>query len=167
MTLTDLAALANILSSLAIVASLVYLGLQTHQNVKHTRALIHQGRTARTMDIGMRLADADLSAAVILASGGVATAEAVKSTQFSMLMSAMFSAYVDSFTQHAEGLLGDAQFGVFRGSVMEVMKVPAARERWAEWSATRTASYPTFKAFIDDIAANAARTTAPSATLSQ
>lgn len=122
MTLTDLAALASIVSSLAVAASLVYLGLQTHQNVKHTRALIQQGRTARTVEIGLRFADADLSAALILANGGTATPEAVKSTQYGLMVGAIFSSWVDSFAQHEQGLTSEAQFGMLRASVTEVMR---------------------------------------------
>ena len=43
MPLSDLASIGSVFSSLAIAVSLIYLGIQTHQAAKHTRALISQG----------------------------------------------------------------------------------------------------------------------------
>jgi len=51
-------------SGLAVTASLIYLALQTHQNAKHTRALIHQGRVAALRDILLAGADPNVAAAL-------------------------------------------------------------------------------------------------------
>jgi hypothetical protein len=48
MVLSDLASIATAISGLAVTASLIYVGIQTKQNVRHTRALVHQGTAART-----------------------------------------------------------------------------------------------------------------------
>jgi hypothetical protein len=47
MTLSDLASIGSLVSGTPVTASLIYLALQTHQDAKHTKALIHQGRAAR------------------------------------------------------------------------------------------------------------------------
>jgi hypothetical protein len=51
MVLSDVASIATAVSGLAVTASLIYVGIQTKQNVRHTRALIHQGTAARTTNI--------------------------------------------------------------------------------------------------------------------
>jgi hypothetical protein len=51
MVLSDLASIATAISGLAVTASLIYVGIQTKQNVRHTRALIHQGTAARTTNL--------------------------------------------------------------------------------------------------------------------
>lgn len=53
-TLADIASLASIFSSVAVVASLIYSALQVSQNTKHTRATIHQGRVARAVDLAVQ-----------------------------------------------------------------------------------------------------------------
>ena len=44
MTLSDFATFSTAISGLAVTASLIYLALQTHQNAKHTKALILEAR---------------------------------------------------------------------------------------------------------------------------
>jgi len=51
MTLADLSSPGSFISALAVAESLVYLGSQTHQAAKHTRAPSHQGRAARLTEL--------------------------------------------------------------------------------------------------------------------
>jgi hypothetical protein len=51
MDVSDIASIATAVSGLAVTASLIYVGIQTKQNVRHTRALIHQGTAARTTNL--------------------------------------------------------------------------------------------------------------------
>ncbi len=43
MTLLDFATFSTAISGIAVSVSLIYLIIQTRQNLRHTRALIHQG----------------------------------------------------------------------------------------------------------------------------
>jgi len=67
MTLSDLS-IVSVISGLAVLGSLVYLARQTQQNVKHTRALIQQGRSVQAADLTNRWA-ADPSWIVLLQRG--------------------------------------------------------------------------------------------------
>ena len=67
MTLSDFATFSTALSGMAVTASLIYLALQTHQNAKHTKALIHQGRIAGLRDVFLATADADVATAILAA----------------------------------------------------------------------------------------------------
>ena len=60
-TLIWFATFSTAISGLAVTASLIYLALQTHQNAKHTRALIHQGRVANTLELTNMLLDPDIA----------------------------------------------------------------------------------------------------------
>src|ERR1700761_4473829 len=51
MVLAEIAYIATSVSGIAVTASLIYVGIQTKQNVRHTRALVHQGTAARTTNI--------------------------------------------------------------------------------------------------------------------
>jgi hypothetical protein len=72
MTLSDFATLTTAVSGIAVTASIVYLALQTHQNAKHTRALINQGRVALIAQLSLSATDADAAAAALMATTGSA-----------------------------------------------------------------------------------------------
>ncbi len=82
MTLSDLANHSTFLSGIAVTASLIYLALQVHQNTKHTRALIRQGRASRAVTVTLAEAEAGMAAAIITADGRVATPERVQQQQY-------------------------------------------------------------------------------------
>jgi hypothetical protein len=64
MTLSDFATSSTAVSGLAVTASLIYPALRTHQNAKHTKALILQGRESRIVELQFAAADGDLVLAV-------------------------------------------------------------------------------------------------------
>ena len=64
MSLSDLASIASLVSTFAVLISLIYLGLQVRQAEKNQQAAIRQGRATRAVDI-------------ILAAGDPALAEAL------------------------------------------------------------------------------------------
>src|SRR6185503_16316623 len=98
MTLSDLATFSTAVSGLAVTASLIYLALQTHQNAKHTRALIHQGRVAALRDVFLASADPDIARAWIVTTGGKPTPEAVQQRQFLLLTGAMIYGWQDTYS---------------------------------------------------------------------
>lgn len=153
MTLTDLSSLGSFISALAVAGSLIYLGLQTHQAAKHTRALIAQGRATRAVDWSMRAADPDITAALIMSNGGVPTPEAVKQAQASAMFMAMFISADESFNQHEVGLLDDHQFGSSRGSYAVFLSQLGYRKAWSQWKTNHPDSNPKFIQFMDGLAA--------------
>ncbi len=68
-------------SGLAVTASLIYVGIQTKQNVRHTRALIHQGTAARTTNILLGFMNVEIVTAWIKGNGGTATPELIRQWQ--------------------------------------------------------------------------------------
>jgi hypothetical protein len=53
MLLSDLASIGNLVSGLAVLASLVYLSLQLRQTDRNQKALMNQGTVTRNTDIVM------------------------------------------------------------------------------------------------------------------
>ena len=153
MTLADLSNLGSLFSALAVAGSLIYLGLQTHQAAKHTRALIAQGRATRAVDWSMRAADPDISAALIMSNGGTPTPEAVKQAQASAMFMAMFISADESFNQHQVGLLDDNQFGSSRDSYAVFLSQRGYRQAWGQWKTSHPDSNPKFIQFMDGLAA--------------
>lgn len=155
MTLTDLSSLGSIVGSLAVAASLVYLGLQTHQAAKHTRALIAQGRVTRTTETLLTMSQTDLATAIISRFGVAPTVEMIRQMQAAFLISSQITNADETFEQYASGLLSHHQFGSFRGNMAGVFGLPGFREAWERWKIEHPDSNPRFVRFMDDIASKA------------
>jgi hypothetical protein len=153
MTLADLSSLGSFISALAVAGSLIYLGLQTHQAAKHTKALIAQNRTTRNMESQLRMGDTELTTAAIVGNGGTPTRENVQMYQFALICNAMFMSADETFHQHEQGLLDEHQFGTFDGSFTSAFRFRGIRDAWSNWKAIHPDSSPKFIEFMDDIVA--------------
>jgi hypothetical protein len=114
MTLAELASFSTALSGAVVTASLIYVAIQTHQNNRNIRALIHQGSIARTTSLLTSLADPDQCTAWLEGNGRNATTEAIRARQFYIQCSIAINSMDDVYFQHRSGLLHQAQF--VRGS---------------------------------------------------
>jgi hypothetical protein len=61
MSLADLALIASLLSSAAVLVSLLFLGVQIRQSNRNQRSLMQQGRSSRNVDLLSRLTDPKLN----------------------------------------------------------------------------------------------------------
>ena len=125
MTLADLSSLGSLVSALAVAGSLIYLGLQTHQAAKHTRALILQGRVERVVNHHLAMAASDLVSAWIVENGDAPTAENIRRRQFWLQGMAYDLSWEDTFAQYDSGLLSAEQFADFRAHIATFLKAPA------------------------------------------
>ena len=130
MTLSDFATFTTAISGIAVTVSIVYLALQTHQNVKHTRALINQGRVTLISEMLLKSTDAEMATAYLIGTGREATPEAVRGMQFQAFATAQMFGWQDSFSQHERGLLDDDIYRAMRASVDQAMRHPAFREAY-------------------------------------
>lgn len=151
MTLSDFATFSTAISGLAVTASLIYLALQTHQNAKHTKALIHQGRVAALRDVFLARADADIAAAIIAASGGTPTPQLVQQTQFIAIAGATIYGWQDTYSQHQSGLITDDFFEQMRAGAATALATPAFRSAWEKIYRVPGTK---FAAFMDGLAAH-------------
>jgi hypothetical protein len=151
MTLSDFAALSTTVSGIAIPISLIYLAIQTQQNVRHTRALIQQGFSARTTQIALNNMDRDIASAWIEGNRAEATEEAVRKAQFGLLCSTAMAALDDLFVQRSERLLTDEYFErncwIFRNLLAE----PGLRAYWLANRDEIGEGAPKYRAFVDSL----------------
>jgi hypothetical protein len=150
MNLSDLATFSTAISGLAVTAPVIYLALQTYQNAKHTKALIHQSRTGAIREQAMAAADADIAAAILFATGAACSPEDVKRFHFRNCCSARLYGWQDTFSQHLMGLMDGDIFLQMRNGVVRAMNEPAFR---AEWEAEIRVPGTKFAAFVDGIIA--------------
>lgn len=149
MTLTDLASIGSLISSVAVLLSLIYLAQQTRQNSKHTRALIQQGRALQSIDMPERCAENPVLAAIRLRGDeGDTSLDRVEFSQYWLMRVAIFWLWEDQFYQHKDGLLESDRFaGTVR--VMESQfRTPGCRYTW---KLARVGFASEFQAFMDDV----------------
>jgi hypothetical protein len=153
MTLAEFATLSTSVSGIAVTASLIYLALQTHQNSKHTRALLQQGQADRVVTTLMALANPDLSTAWITGNGGTASPAEVKNVQFAQICNAIVYDMSDFYNQNAEGLATGEQYAHARVGYSALLRQPGMRAYWEAWRNARTDVAPKFIAWVDALAA--------------
>src|SRR5215469_5164197 len=108
MTLSDLASVATVISSLAVLASLIYLAQQTRQNTKHTRALIQQGRNQYVMDTSLiSVTDPAVNDLLVRGDAGDPTLTPTQAAAYLQFVGAQLSTAEDAFYQHKDGLIDD------------------------------------------------------------
>lgn len=151
MSLSDFATFSTAISGLAVTASLIYLALQTHQNAKHTKALILEARTERSISQLVGFSDADKAAAWIVENGGQPTQEAIRQRQFFMHCTAIMMNMRDTFAQHDEGLLSDEQFALHNVDARLFLSQSAFRAYWNDWRALRHSQAPKCIAYMDGL----------------
>ena len=130
MTLSDLASIGSLVSGVAVMASLIYLAQQTRQNVRHSQALVQQGRAARIADTALRLAELRESDAIDRCFEGSLEVSAKDVARFLFVCRAIFVSAEDSFFQHQQGLLDDMAFESFESSIKGGMGVGGIAAAW-------------------------------------
>jgi hypothetical protein len=151
MSLATFATISTAISGVAVTVSLIYLIIQTGQNLRHTRALIHQGASARTTAIVLANQVADASAAWIEGNGGTSTPEAIRNLQFFLMCQTSVTALEDIFSQHKDGLMHEEVFArncaLHRGLLSE----PGYRAYWNSQRVELQKIAPRFCAFVDGL----------------
>ncbi len=149
MTLSEIASIATAISGFAVMVSLIYVAIQTQQNVRHTRALIHQGTAARTTALLLGLMNAEAAAAWIEGNGGTPTPELIRKRQFEQHCGTAMIAMEDYFSQHEEGLLSDEQFARGSETFRALLREPGMRAYWLRQKEVMAKAAPRYCGFID------------------
>ncbi len=151
MTLSEFAAFSTSLSGIAVTGSLIYLALQTHQDAKHSRALVNQGRLALITNLNLTATDANVAGALLPFFGIAPTEDNVRQAQFRYWITAANFGWMDSFAQHERGLLDEDIYAVFRRNLLTVFSQPQAR---AVWENNLRVPGTKYAAFVDGIIAS-------------
>jgi hypothetical protein len=150
-SLSEMASIAAAVSGLAAAVSLIYVGIQIRQSVRHTMAQIHQGTAARTTTILLGRMNADTVAAWIEGNGGAPTPELIRSRQFQDQCGLVMIAMEDYFSQHELGLLSEEQFSRGVATFSNTLKEPGLRAYWLRQREIMAKAAPRYCAFIDSL----------------
>jgi len=146
MSLADLAAIASVLSSIAVFGSLIYLALQVRQTDRNQRTLLQQATSARNMESLFKFIEPHNAGVVARVWAGETEFTAVEATQLSYLVRAMLLGFQDEFLLHGLSLAHSMQNDTQERAIRRIFAAPAFR---AVWITTREAYSPQFAAYID------------------
>ena len=130
MSLEDIFYLSQSVASVAVVGSLIYLGLQVRSTERSQRAIMQQGRADRTSHGSIAIASPELARVFHKGSAGHADLTREEFTQWTMICRALFLSAEDSFLQYEAGQLDQKAFDSYVAGVHFLMKSPGMRAAW-------------------------------------
>jgi len=150
MSLESFYYISQIVASFAVLASLIYLAIQTRQSAKNQQAIIRQNRATRLTNLNASQGDPVIADALRKGMMGDERMTETELQQYQRLAAALCYNLEDSFYQHAEGQLPASAFASVTNGATHLLTWPGFR---VTWRATRQAYAPEFTAFMDTILA--------------
>lgn len=131
MTLVDLANVGQVLGALAVMASLIFVGLQVRQNTRATRATALQMNADYWLSYFSMLADRQFSDIYSKGALGRVELEGGQFGQFFFLCRATFMGCENQHHQYLSGLLDDDAYRGYEATIREqIAAFPGVRAMW-------------------------------------
>jgi hypothetical protein len=148
MTLENIFYISQSIASVAVVGSLIYVGLQVRYAERAQRGMMQQARADRTSLGSLTVANADLARIWQKAMAGDADLTPVELTQWLLLTRSAFLSGEDSVLQYRAGLMSKETYDTYVAGVRFYMTRPGMR---AAWKLHRMQFGPEFRSFGDGI----------------
>jgi hypothetical protein len=148
MNLGDFSSVANLASNLAVLVSLLFLGLQVRQGNRNQRSLMQQGRSGRNVELLARLSEPNLAKLMSRAAGNEELTDA-EYYQLYGYMTSVFWSYEDCFLQFRAGMLDAQSWSSDNATLKRLLANPVYR---AVWKAARSALGDDYRSFVDGLA---------------
>jgi hypothetical protein len=130
MTLETVYFVSQIVAAVAIVATLLFVGLQLRQSDRTQRALVHQSTIARTIELNQRLTDPHIIALVMKARDARAEWSADEIWQMRAVIRVIVLHVTDMQWQLRAGLLDASTFDSVLTVTRGVFSLPGVRICW-------------------------------------
>ncbi len=130
MSLEQIFYLSQSVASVAVIGTLIYLGLQVRAAERSQRAIMQQGRADRAAHGALALADPELARVFRKGAAGDAGLTREEFTQWMMICRALFLSGEDSFLQHKAGQLDQRAFDSYVTGVHFYMGSAGMRAAW-------------------------------------
>ena len=130
MTLEAVYFLSQIVAAVALVASLLFVGLQLRLSDKTQRALVHQATIQRTIELNQRLTDAHIVALVSKARDPRTSWSVEEIGQMRAIIRVIVLHVTDMQWQHRAGLLDASTFDSILTATRGLFALPGVRIGW-------------------------------------
>jgi hypothetical protein len=147
MNLGDFSSVASLASSLAVLVSLIFLGLQIRQGNRNQRSLMQQGRSVRNVELLARLGEPSLASLMTRVAGNEELTDAEYYQLYGYLASVFWS-YEDCFFQFRAGMLDAQSWSSDVATLKRLFGSPVYR---AVWKAARGALGEDYRTFLDEL----------------
>jgi hypothetical protein len=148
MSLSDLAAVGSFVSDIAVVFSFVFLALQIRQANRNQRSLMQQGRTARNVEIMLRMSDPFVGALIAEADTNCASMDSARIWSFYGFAGAIFWTYEDSFLQFRARALDALSWESDATILKRLLGYPAWR---VAWKMARDSMSGSYREYLDSV----------------
>jgi hypothetical protein len=130
MSLSSLAAVGSFISSIAVVFSFVFLALQMRQSNQNQKALMQQGRAARTSETMLRVAEPHMIESMTRGGAGDLTMSSLQTETFVRAAVAMFVSWEDTVLQHKAGTIDASGMASDTAMMRVFFGMPGYRAVW-------------------------------------
>ena len=146
MSLSDLAAFGSFVSGIAVFFSFFFLAFQLRQANRNQKSLMQQARTARNVEILLKLADPEMSEMIAEADTDHAALSDAKIWSFYGFAAAVFWSYEDSFLQFEANTLDASSWESDVATLGRLLAHPRYR---AVWKMARDGMRGNYRDYID------------------
>ena len=155
MTLEAVYYVSQIVSTLALVVSVVYLGRQTHLAARSQIAQMHQARIEQFHDMILHMTDPEFAPIATAAMHGDLTLGEEQVRRFYFYGVSQLRAFEEMFRQWQDGMLATDRWETSQRTLAGMIRAPGYR---GCFNALRSALDPRFVALVDRIIASNAAT---------
>lgn len=146
--LSDWASIAEVVSAVAIVLSLLYVGYQIRENTIEVRATNRQQLIARAMEATKNSAHPDISRVILKVSDGGALS-ALERMQYGYIVRTVLYDVQEAYLLNREGRLDEEYWGTRASIILAYLEPTAARDIYHR-DASIGALHPDFVRWLDN-----------------
>ena len=148
MSLSDLAAVGSLISGIAVFLSFIFLALQLRQANRNQRSLMQQARTARNVEILLKMSDPDTSETLAQANTDCTAMDDARIWSFYGFGAAVFWSYEDCFMQFRAKTLDASSWASDVATLERLVAYPPYR---AVWKMARDGMGGDYRDYVDSL----------------
>ena len=148
MSLEHINYVSQLISTIVLLVSVIYLGRQTQLVAKGQLAQMHQARSEQFQEIMLRMADAEFSQFVTSALHGDKNLSDDRIQRFYFYGVSILRIFEELFRQRSEGTIAEDRWKSSKQTLQGIMRAPGNR---ATYAILRGSLDPEFTRLIDDM----------------
>lgn len=127
MTLEEINYISQTIAAGAVIASLIYLAIQTRQAARSSRAAMHENRASTVLRHIDKWTDADFSEIWFKGNKGAADMTDDEVRRYTMQVSGLIVMWEERFRQKKEGMLDQNRWATSENTIMMLTRSPGIR----------------------------------------
>ena len=149
MKLSEWAQIAEIIGGTAIIASLIFVGLQVRENTRITMLTSDRALDQQNLALNLSVTDSnDFAAILVRAELDRDDLEAAERARFDNYCFSRFGGYENVIANRTEGFIPDDEYNVWATHFKYRFDKPGYQQFWNEY---RHGYFPDFRAWVDEL----------------